>query len=201
MTRIAIVLSAIVIAVVAVGALFLVYEDLSAPPIVIADPVAEGPITVAIAGAVNQPGVYEVSGDARVIDVINAAGGVSDDADLAQVNQARRVYDEDLLDIPRQAPPTPTPAPVPTTGNAHPVAAGADDGASDDLNSGGLININTAPVEQLVSLPGIGPAIAERVVDYRTENGPFRAVDELARVNGISSAMVDEFRALVTVGE
>lgn len=193
MTRIAIVLSAIVIAIVAVGALFLAYEDLTAPPIVIADPVVQGPIMVAISGAVAQPGVYEVSGGARVIDVINAAGGASADADLAQVNQARRVADEDLLDIPRLAPPTPTPAPAPP--------ANPDQAAAPEPASGGLININTAPVEQLVNLPGIGPALAERIVTYRTEHGPFRAVDELARVNGISSAMVDEFRSLITVGE
>lgn len=195
MTRIAIVLSAIVIAVVAVGALFLVYEDLTAPPIVITDPVPEGPITVAIDGAVEQPGVYDVSADARVIDVIAAAGGASADADLGQINQARRVYDEDHLEIPRRPPPTPTPDPdtvrAATTGEA-----GADEPAAD-----GPININTATVDQFDALPGIGPAIAQRIIDYRTEHGPFRSVDELARVNGISSAMVDEFRSQVTVGE
>jgi competence protein ComEA len=193
MTRIAIVLSAIMIAVVAVGALFLVYEDLTAPPIIIADPVARGPITVAVAGAVEQPGVYRVSADARVIDVISAAGGASADADLAQINQARRVYDEDHLEVPRRAPPTPTPDLVP--------AATRGEAAPDELPVTGLVNINTAPVEQLVTLPGIGPAIAQRIIDYRTENGPFRAVDELARVNGISATMVDEFRSQVTVGE
>ncbi|MEA2528922.1 MAG: competence protein ComEA, partial [Thermomicrobiales bacterium] len=66
-------------------------------------------------------------------------------------------------------------------------------------NPAGIININTASVELLDTLPGIGPAIAARIVAYREANGPFRSVDELAEVEGISLAMVDELRSLITV--
>ena len=100
------------------------------------------------------------------------------------------MYDEDFLDVPRLPPPTPTPAPA-APGETPPAQPA----------SPGLVNLNTATADQLDDLPGIGPALAQRVIDYRTEHGPFRAVDELARVNGISSAMVDEFRDLVTVSE
>lgn len=190
MTRIAIVLGAIIIGVVAIGAVLLVYDDLSAPPIIIADPDPDRLIAVEIAGAVATPGVYELPAEARVIDAVDAAGGTTADADLGSVNLARRVRDEDRILIPSRTPPPPTAdatgdTPMSTTTASRPER----------------VNVNTASVNELDGLPGIGPAIAQRVVDYRTEQGPFRTVDELARVNGISSAMVDELRAEITVGQ
>ena len=190
MTRIAVVLGAIIIGVVAVGAVLLVYDDLSAPPIVVADPDPARPIAVEITGAVATPGVYELAAEARVIDLVEAAGGTTADADLGGVNLARRVRDEDRVVIPSQAPP-----PAITS------ATGDQPGSSAAAGSPAQVNINTASVDELDQLPGIGPAIAQRVVDYRSEQGPFRSVDELARVSGISSAMVDELRSEITVDE
>ncbi|MDQ3694042.1 MAG: ComEA family DNA-binding protein [Chloroflexota bacterium] len=188
MTRVAIAIGAAIAAVVIVGALFIVYDDLSAPPIIIADPVLDGVIVVQIAGAVATPGTYELGSGARVVDVIARAGGTRPDADLGSVNQARRVRDEDQLLIPSRPRPT---------SNAGSLPAGATDGAEQSQ----AINLNTASVADLDALTGIGPAIAQRIIDFRTEQGPFRAVDELDRVSGISAAMVEEIRALVTVGE
>lgn len=190
MTRIAIILGAIITAVVAVGAMLLVYDDLAAPPIIITDPVTDGMIVVQISGAVGTPGVYEVSADARVADVVAAAGGTAPDADLGAINLARRLRDEDQLVIPTRAPPTPV---TPSTGREAGPAAVPQPLAP--------VNINTATLDQLDSLPGIGPAIGQRIIDYRAEHGPFRTVDELDNVNGISSTMVDELRPEITVGE
>lgn len=189
MTRIAIVLGAIIIGVVAVGAVLLVYDDLSAPPIIIADPDPGRLIAVEIAGAVATPGVYELPAEARVVDVVGAAGGTTADADLGSVNLARRVRDEDRLVIPSRQPAPPTSTTTTTSDEPGPTTAAGQPN---------LVNINTASVAELDGLPGIGPAIAQRVVDYRTEQGPFQTVDELARVNGISSAMVDELRSGIT---
>ena len=191
MTRIAIMLGAVIAALAVVGALLVVYDDLAAPPIVIGDPVPGGIIVVEITGAVGTPGVYNVAADARIADLIVAAGGTRPDADLGAINLARRVHDEDELVIPsRQLAP-------PASADASPPAPAPAAPASPE----GRININTASAAELDTLPGIGPALAGRIIDDRTENGPYRTVDELARVSGISPAMVNELRPRVTVGE
>lgn len=189
MTRIAIATIAVIAAIVVVGALFIVYDDLSAPPIVISDPESDGVIVVQVTGAVATPGTYEVTTDARVVDVIAAAGGARPDADLGSINLARRVRDEDHLVI---------------ASRARPTDAAASSGTPETLGGSdqpGLININLAAAAELDELPGIGPAIAQRIIDDRAGRGPFRSVDELARVSGISSAMVEEIRALITAGQ
>jgi competence protein ComEA len=191
MTRIAVVLAAIIIGVVAVGAVLLVYDDLSAPPIVITDPDPARPIAVEIVGAIATPGVYELPAEARVIDLVDAAGGTTADADLGGINLARRVRDEDQVVIPSRT--------LPPATSAFP--DGVEPGSSTAAGQTARININTASVDELDRLPGIGPAIAQRVVEYRAEQGPFRTVDELARVSGISSAMVDELRPEISVSE
>jgi competence protein ComEA len=190
MSRIAIAIGAVVAAIIIVGAIFVVYDDLSAPPIIITDSVPGGVIVVQVTGAVATPGAYEVPAGARVVDVIAAAGGTRADADLGSVNQARRVRDEDQVVIPGLV----QLAPPPSTG----VTA---DAATDDASGPAVININSASAAELDALPGVGPAIAQRIIDYRTERGPFQTVDELANVGGISAAMVDEIRAQITVSE
>lgn len=190
MVRIAILLGATIAALVVVATLLVVYDDLAAPPIVIGDPVPGGIIVVEITGAVGTPGVYNVAADARVADVIVAAGGTRPDADLGAVNLARRVHDEDEVVIPSRQP-TARPAP---TSPAPPATAETD-------SSPDRININTANVTELDTLPGIGPVLAQRIIDDRTENGPYRTVDDLARVSGISPAMVEALRPQITVGE
>jgi competence protein ComEA len=186
MSWVAFAAGAIVAALVAAGAVLLVYDDLTAPPIVIEELPLDGTIVVEISGAVGTPGVYEVSVDARIADVITVAGGTSPDADLGAINLARRVHDEDEILIPSRSP---TPAP-----------ASADEPAPATEAAEGRVNINTATVAELDTLPGIGPVLAQRIIDDRAEHGPFQTVDELARVSGISAAMVDELRPLITVG-
>jgi competence protein ComEA len=201
MSLIVILAGAVILALAVVGALLFVYDDLAAPPIVISDPVPDGVIVVEITGAVGTPGVYDVPADARIADVIVAAGGVRPDADLGVLNLARRVHDEDELVIPKRQQPTPVrddnPPPATATATAD-AAAEADVGTESDADR---IDINTASAAELDSLPGIGPVLAQRIIDYRTERGPFQALDELEQVNGISAAMVDELRPLISVGE
>ncbi|MEA2524921.1 MAG: competence protein ComEA [Thermomicrobiales bacterium] len=166
-----------------------VLDDRAAPAIVIDDPRPDATIVVSVEGAVATPGVYHLKADARVQDALNAAGGPTAHADLARVNPAARLRDQERLYIPT----------LPSTG--EPASGGATAAASATAGGSpaGIININTAAVELLDTLPGIGPAIAARIVAYREANGPFRSVDELAEVEGISLAMVDELRSLITV--
>jgi competence protein ComEA len=184
---------AVGIAVLAMGAVLGVFvlrlwDDRSAPPIVIDDPRPNATIVVSVEGAVATPGVYHLRGDARVQEAIDAAGGAASNADLARINPAARLHDEERLIVP-----------------TAPVAGNTVSGEGPTATSGGvtssvdLININTASAELLDTLPGIGEVLAGRIVAYREANGPFRSVDELAEVDGISLAMVDKIRSLITV--
>jgi competence protein ComEA len=163
-------------------------DNRAKPAIVIDDPRPDATIVVSVEGAVSTPGVYNLRGDARVQDALNVAGGPLPGADLARINLAGRLHDEERLVIPWSRSPT-----------ATTVVPGANPSAVPTVDGHGLININTADAGLLETLPGIGPALAEAIVTYREQNGPFGTVDELAEVSGISLRMVDELRSLVTV--
>jgi competence protein ComEA len=140
------------------------------------------PIIVDVAGAVRRPGVYEFAEGERVIDAIERAGGALPKADLSLLNLAAPITDGTQILVPK-AGPTPTgtsPAPV----------GGAP---------AGLININTATATELEALSGIGEVLAATIVEYRTTNGPFTAVDELLDVSGIGPATLEEIRDQITV--
>jgi len=134
-------------------------------------------------GAVVEPGLVELAAGARVVDAIAAARGPTDDADLGAVNLARLVADGEQLYLPR-------------VGEAPPPSAGGEPGAGP---GGGLVNINTADAVALESLPGIGPALASRIIAWREANGGFRSVDELLAVSGIGEKTLAGFRDQVTV--
>lgn len=140
-------------------------------------------VVVHVVGAVARPGVYVLPTGSRVGAAVEAAGGLLDDAAPQGVNLARFVRDGEQLC-------------VPTIGEAAaPTAAAGASGAP-----GGLVDINTADVALLDTLPGIGPATAERIVRDRAANGPFRTVDDLQRVTGIGPKKLEQLRDLVTVG-
>jgi competence protein ComEA len=134
------------------------------------------PLLVHVLGAVRTPGLYSLPAGARVVDALTAAGGLADDADPAGVNLARRVGDGEQLTLPR-------------VGEAPPAAASAE--------APGRIDLNTATPEQLESLPGIGPALAARIVSWREENGGFSSADDLLEVPGLGEKSVDALRDLV----
>jgi competence protein ComEA len=165
------------------------FDDREKPTIVIDDPRADAAIVVSVEGAVVTPGVYRLKGDARVQDALDAAGGATAEADLRQINLAARLRDGERLVIPSNADATIDPADRDSTPRADEI----------DGTTASLININTASAAMLDTLPRIGPVLAQRIIAYREEHGPFQSVDELAQVEGISLAMVDEIRSLITV--
>lgn len=174
-----ILLGAIVLGVTLGVAALRIFDSSSRPQIVIREASQTRSITVHVTGAILEPGVYELDPDARLGDAIQVAGGPSDDADLSLLNLARRLQDGEQVDVPRVRP---------TPGPGTAVGAGETD----------RVDINTANADELDSLPGIGPALADAIIEYRTAHGPFTSVDELARVPGISARMVDQMRDRVT---
>jgi competence protein ComEA len=143
------------------------------------------PLVVDVAGKVHHPGVVTLSAGARVIDAINAAGGVRSGAKTGTLNLARRVVDgEQILVGITPSPSAPLP-PDDTTGSATAPAAPVD--------------LNTATAAQLDQLPGVGPVLAQRIVDYRTQHNGFRSVDELREVSGIGEAKYADLKNLVRV--
>lgn len=172
----------------------------AAPPIVISDPRPDATVVIAVEGAVATPGVYALPGDARVGDAITAAGGSRADADLAAINPAQRLRDEAKIVVPTRMPAaTNQPRPPAIPADITPVAEPALPGPTVTAAVTGPLNLNRATVAELEALPGLGPVLAQRIVDYRAANGPFQSIDELAEVDGISPRMVEELRPLLVV--
>jgi competence protein ComEA len=147
-------------------------------------------VAVHVAGRVRHPGLVRLPAGSRVQDAIRAAGGATAGADLDAVNLARKLTDGEQIRVP--APGDPAPPPTPGAGGpGSPGGPGAAPSAPLDLNS--------ATLEQLDTLPGVGEVTAGRIVAYRTAH-PFTAVDELLEVPGIGQRRVDQLKDLVTVG-
>ncbi|MGH9135908.1 MAG: ComEA family DNA-binding protein [Acidimicrobiales bacterium] len=145
-------------------------------------------VLVHAAGAVATPGVHQLPAGSRVADLLAAAGGAAPDADLDRVNLAAPLVDGQQVWFPRVGELT---APSPLT----PGATGTGLGPGGE----GPLDLNTATAEQLEALPGIGPAIAEAIIEHRDRNGPFASVDDLLDVRGIGESRLADLRELVTV--
>jgi competence protein ComEA len=150
-----------------------------------------GGLLVHVVGAVEKPGLVTVPDGARVADALQAAGGATGRADLTAVNLARTVVDGEQLYVPRPGEPAPVSAPGPA---GTPGTPGGAAGAA------GTVDINTADAAGLEALPGVGPSIAQAIVEWREANGPFASVDELEDVPGIGPATLDEIRDSARVG-
>ena len=150
---------------------------------------APSQIIVHVSGAVAAPGVVRLPGDARVDDALSAAGGARDDADLSAVNLARPLTDGEQIHVPLPGE-TPRPVPAEPSGSA---------GQAADSAGQASIDLNTADVAELEELPGVGPAIAQRIVEHREKNGPFTSVDGLLDVSGIGPATLEEIRGGASV--
>jgi competence protein ComEA len=187
-TRIGLAVVALVAGVAVVYALYRAFDERSAPPIVIEDAAATLPVVVEMRGEIEAPGVYELAPGARLQDAIMAAGGLTEEADLSTVNLARRLRDGELIVIVTHPDPGSTPrVALPDAGDA----ANAEEARV-------RININTATSAELEALPGVGKVIATRIVAYREQHGPFRSVDDLIHVEGISDRVIDRIRELVS---
>jgi len=164
-------------------------------------PTGTGPavVVVHVAGAVAAPGVVELPAGARVGEAVDAAGGATEEAALGAVNLARVLVDGEQVYVPAEGEQPPG---ADAGGGA--VAAGAGDSGADGAGGGGAgagapVNLNTATAAELDSLPGVGPAIAQRILEWRDLNGPFTSVDDLDEVSGIGPATLERLRPLVTV--
>ena len=146
-------------------------------------------VFVHVVGRVRRPGVYELHEGDRVIDAIRAAGGAKQDADLRSINLAALLTDGEQIIVWKRGAP----------GDPFPVSGPAGSSGSGSGGPPALINVNTATLDQLESLPGIGPALGQRIIDYREEHGPFASVDDLLNVSGIGDQRLADLRPLVTV--
>ena len=144
-------------------------------------------VVVHVAGAVRQPGVLTLPAGSRVVDAIDAAGGLARGADPARLNLAALLVDGERVYVPKRGEALPPPA--------DPGRRGEAPGST----THGPVDLNAATVEQLDELPGIGPATAQAIVDFRDRNGPFTSVDQLLDVRGIGEAKLAQLRDLVTV--
>lgn len=140
-------------------------------------------VMVHAAGAVVHPGVYELPSGARVTDLIDAAGGPAADADVDRLNLAALVVDGERVYVP----------------HIGEVVAPADAAAVGTGQADGPVNLNTATLDELDALPGIGPTTAQAIIDERERRGGFKSVDDLLDVRGIGPAKLEDLRDLVTV--
>jgi competence protein ComEA len=142
-------------------------------------------VIVHVAGLVRRPGVYELPEGSRVIDAIEAAGGAKAGADLAALNLAAVLADAQQILVPKRG----------AGGDGGGGSGGGGPGGGDS----GLVNINTASLEELETLPGVGPVLAQSIIDYREEHGPFTRIEDLMNVSGIGEKRFEDLKDKVTV--
>ena len=146
-------------------------------------------VTVYVCGAVDRPGVYRLAGGSRIVNAIEAAGGILDDADRDYINQAMLLTDEMKVY-------------VPTVGETEDIDADmclSGVGAVDEGMNSGKVNINTGTAEELMSLPGIGQAKAALIIEYRTANGSFSSIEDIMKINGIKEGMFNKIRDKICI--
>jgi competence protein ComEA len=180
----------IFIGLIVAGLLYLTVRTPAGKPVELLPSPTPEPIIVYVTGAVQRPGVYKIPRDGRLVDAIQQAGGFQEGADLTQVNLAEKVDDGAQIVIPGA-----TGVPTPQL-----IIGGGGILVTPTPPAGQLVNINTANVELLDQLPGIGPTVAQKIVDYREENGSFASVNDLLKIPGIGPSTLDEIRGLVTIG-
>jgi competence protein ComEA len=151
-----------------------------------------GRLVVDVVGKVRRPGVYRVADGARVDDALRMAGGALPGAELNSLNLARKVVDGEQIAV--------GVAGAGGAGGAAPPGSTVAGGpAGSAATPGAPVNLNTATVQQLDALPGIGPVLAQRILDWRTQHGRFASVDQLREVTGIGPSRFDDLKPLVAV--
>jgi competence protein ComEA len=166
-----------------VGVLILVTRPPRGGPITLLPAPTAAPILVYISGGVNQEGLYSLPQGSRINDAIQAAGGFAVNADSSVINIAEILTDGEQINVPELNSPD-------TTGRSNmPIGP--------EL---AVVNINTASLEQLDTLPNIGPKTAQDIIDYRITNGPFGIIEDIMNVPGIGQGKFDAMKELITVG-
>jgi len=153
-----------------------------APPIRVIEVPRSAALVVQVDGAVARPGVYRLAPGSRVADALAAAGGPLPDGDLAAVNRAHPVRDGERISLPARRP--------------EEGAGARPHGAAEH---GRLLDLNTATAAELEALPGIGPVLAQRIVEHRTRRGAFRRLDDLLQVKGVGPRLLEGLRARVVI--
>lgn len=166
------------------GLLLLLTSKPRGHPVELLPPPTPMPLHVHVTGAVRSPGVYEVPVGSIVERALQAAGGPAPSADLTTINLAASVQDGQQISVP-SAPSAPAVAPLDVT---------PGEGVQN-----GLVQVNTASASELERLPGIGPALAKKIVEYRESFGPFSSVDDLLKVSGIGPAKLEAIRDQIVV--
>jgi competence protein ComEA len=139
-------------------------------------------IIIYITGAVNKPGVYKASQNARIFEIVTMAGGLTSEADETKINMAQSVKDGMHIHVVEKIVPGNT-----ISGNAI------------NTKAGNKVNINTADKSQLDTLPGVGPAMAERIIEYRQTSGGFKDIEELKKVQGIGSSKFEKLKEKISI--
>jgi competence protein ComEA len=179
------------------GVLFYVSRAPAGEAIVLQPAPTEAPIVIHIIGGVTHPGLYHLPEGARVQDVIDAAGGLLTTADVATMNLAARVEDGQQVNIPCKDNACPVGEEVVELPGGENVTPQETSGENANTE---LVDVNLASQEELETLTGIGPSIAQKIVEYREANGPFIIVEDLLNVEGIGPATLDEIRDEIMTG-
>ncbi len=152
------------------------------------------PILVYVSGEILAPDVYALDANSRIKQLVEAAGGFTGNANTTAVNLAQPLTDGAHVHIPAKGEDIPTPL-----GGLSPPVTSQNENQSNIGTGGELVNINTANLEELDTLPGIGPVIAQKILDYRAVNGPFANLEALMEVSGIGQAKFDQVKKLITI--
>lgn len=175
-TRVLPLIGALLVGLLLAGVLFLLTSQPRGVPVELLPPPTPAPMRIHVAGAVRRPGVYELRPGSIVRDAVEAAGGVVDEAELANINLAAGLAEGQRVYIPE-----------------------AGEQALAVESNSALVPINTATAPQLEQLPGIGPVLAQNIVDYRERYGPYQRLEDLLEVDGIGPAKLEALRDLVLV--
>lgn len=146
-------------------------------------------ITVFISGEVKNPGVVAIDAEKRLSDAVNELGGTTENADLNKVNLAMKLKDESHYIIPK----------IGDNSESHNKETFENNIENDLNNKNNLININTASIQELDALPGVGEATANKIVNYREEKGKFNSIEEIKNVNGIGDKKYEELKTLISI--
>lgn len=146
-------------------------------------------ITVFISGEVKNPGVVAIDAEKRLSDAVNELGGTTENADLNKVNLAVKLKDESHYIIPK----------IGDNSESHNKETFENIIENDLNNKNNLININTASIQELDALPGVGEATANKIVNYREEKGKFNSIEEIKNVNGIGDKKYEELKTLISI--
>lgn len=152
-------------------------------------------IYVHITGEIKYPGVYEMENGDRVFQLVEKAGGVTENADISLINLSKKLIDgEKIVIFAKKA--------IIDTGSLSSSTNQSNNSISTNssVNVSNLININTASQKELEELPGIGPTLSQRIIDYREKNGYFQTIEDIKKVSGIGNKKFEAIKDLITVG-